>query len=86
LWLERLIASLIANAPKLHVEQEVLHGDLQRKYSDLGDIHTLTPKTKEDIEFQRGLIVKLNPEKFTCLEIVLYGSVWTLTTNTSRPQ
>jgi hypothetical protein len=30
LWLERLIASLIANAPKLHVEQEVLHGDLQR--------------------------------------------------------
>jgi hypothetical protein len=27
-------------------------------------MHTLTSKTQEDIEFQRGLIVKLNPEKF----------------------
>jgi hypothetical protein len=38
--------------------QGVLHGDLQRLDYDLSDIHTLTLKIKEDIEFQRGLIVK----------------------------
>ncbi len=51
LWSDRLIASLIANAPELHFEQEVLHGDLPGLHSDLGN---------EDIEFQIGLIVKLN--------------------------
>jgi hypothetical protein len=30
---------------------------------DLGDMYTLTPKIKEDIEFQRGIIVKLKPRK-----------------------
>jgi hypothetical protein len=64
LWSDRLIASLIANAPELHFIQEVHHGDLQGFYSDLGDMHTLTLKIKEDIEFQIGLIVKLNPGKF----------------------
>jgi hypothetical protein len=29
----------------------------------MGDRYTLTPKTKEDIEFQRGIVVKLKPEK-----------------------
>jgi hypothetical protein len=42
----------------------VLPGDLQRFYADLGDMHTLTPKTKEDIKFQKWLIVKVNPGKF----------------------
>jgi hypothetical protein len=31
----------------------------------MGDIHTLTLKIKEDIEFLRGMNVKLNPEKFS---------------------
>jgi hypothetical protein len=65
LWSDRLIASLIANAPELHFGQEILHGDLKRFYSDLGDMHILNPKNKEDIEFQKGLIVKLNPEKIS---------------------
>jgi hypothetical protein len=64
LWSDRLIEILIANPSKLHFEQEVLYGDLQRLYSYLRDMYTLTPKTKEDIEFQRGLIFKLNPRKF----------------------
>jgi hypothetical protein len=42
----------------------LLHGDLQRLYYYLSDMYTLTPNIKEDIEFQRGLIVKLKPEKF----------------------
>jgi hypothetical protein len=45
--------------------QEMLHGDLQRFDSDLGDMNTLTPKTKEDIEFQIGLIVKPNGGNFS---------------------
>jgi hypothetical protein len=60
LWSDRLIASLIAIAPRLHFGQEVLHGDLQRLDYDLGDIPTLNLKIKEDIEFQRGINVKLN--------------------------
>jgi hypothetical protein len=43
----------------------MLHGDLQRLYYDLGDMHTLTLKIKEDIEFQTGLIIKLNSGKFS---------------------
>jgi hypothetical protein len=41
----------------------VLHSDLQRLYYDLGDMHILTLKIKEDIEFQKGINVKLNYEK-----------------------
>jgi hypothetical protein len=51
--------NLIPTAPELHFGQGVLHGDLQRLDSDLGDMNTPTPKIKKDIEFQRGLIVKL---------------------------
>jgi hypothetical protein len=29
----------------------------------MGDMYTLNPKIKEDIEFQRGINVKLNSEK-----------------------
>jgi hypothetical protein len=64
LWSDRLIGILIANSSKLRIGQEVLHGDLQRLDHDLGDMHTLTLKIKEDIEFQRGISVKLNPGKF----------------------
>jgi hypothetical protein len=32
--------------------------------NELGDILTLTLKIREDIEFQRGMIVKLKPEIF----------------------
>jgi hypothetical protein len=39
----------------------VLHGDLKEFYYDIDDMHTLTLKIKEDIEFQRGINVKINP-------------------------
>jgi hypothetical protein len=63
LWSDRLIEILIANPSKLHFKQEVIHGDLQRWYYDLDNINALTLKIKEDIEFQRRIIVMLNPEK-----------------------
>jgi hypothetical protein len=59
---DRLIEILIANPSKLHIGHEVLHGHLQRLDYDLGDRYTLTPKIKEYIEFQKGIIVKLKPE------------------------
>jgi hypothetical protein len=67
LWSDRLIEILIANPSKLRFGQEVFHGDLQGLDYDLGDIHTLTLKIKEDIEFQRGINMKLNPGNFSCL-------------------
>jgi hypothetical protein len=65
LWSDRLIEILIANRSKLHFGQEVLHCDLQGLDYDLDDIHTLTPQIKEDMEFQRGLNVKLKPRKIS---------------------
>jgi hypothetical protein len=64
LWSNRLIKILIPNAPELHFGQVLLHRNFQRLEYDLGDFYTLTLKVKEDIEFQRGLTVKLKPEKF----------------------
>jgi hypothetical protein len=64
LWSDRLIEILITNPSKLHFGQEVLYGDFQRLDYDLGDMYTLTLKINEDIEFQRGINVKLNPRKF----------------------
>jgi hypothetical protein len=64
---KRLIEILIANPSKLHFGQEVFHGDLQRLYYYLGDMHTLTLKIKEDIKFQRGINIKLNPENLLSL-------------------
>jgi hypothetical protein len=61
LWSYRLIEILIPNAPELHFRQELLHGDLQRLYYDLDNSYTLTSKIKEDIEFQREILVKLKP-------------------------
>jgi hypothetical protein len=43
----------------------VLNCDLQGLEFDLGDMHTLTLKIKEDIEFQKGINIKLNPRKFS---------------------
>jgi hypothetical protein len=43
----------------------MLHGDLKRLDYDLGAMGTLTPQIKDDIEFQRGLVIKLNPGKFS---------------------
>jgi hypothetical protein len=80
LWSDKLIEILIANPSKLHFEQEVIHGDLHRLDYDLGDMHTLTPKINEDIEFQKGINAKLYPEKK-----YLLSSVWTLETNTYWP-
>jgi hypothetical protein len=67
LWLDRLIEILIANPSKLHFGQDVLHVDIQRSGYDLGDMNTLTLKIKEDIKFQIGINVKLNPGKISCL-------------------
>jgi hypothetical protein len=46
-----MLATLIANAPELHFVQEAFHDNLQGLYYDIGDMHTLTLKIKEDIEF-----------------------------------
>jgi hypothetical protein len=62
-----LIEILAPNAPELYFRQELLHGDLQILDYDLGDRYTLTLKIKEDIEFQKGLIVKQNLEIFQSL-------------------
>jgi hypothetical protein len=53
----------IPKVSELHFGQGVLPDDLQKLYYDLVDMHTLTIKIKEDIEFQRGINVKLSPEK-----------------------
>jgi hypothetical protein len=82
LWLDRLIEILIANPSNLHFGQEVLHGDLHRLNYDLGDMHTLTLHIKEDIEFQRGINIKLKPGKFSKSGTELIRSVWTLKINT----
>jgi hypothetical protein len=81
LWIDRLVEILIANLSKLHFGQ-VLHGDIQRLEHDLGDMHILTLKIKEDTEFQKGISVKLNPGKFSCLQTKLISSVCTLEINT----
>jgi hypothetical protein len=65
LWSDRLIEILVANPSKLHFVQEVIYGDLQRLDYDIGDMDTLTPQIKEDIKFQRGLVIKLSSEKFS---------------------
>jgi hypothetical protein len=78
LWSDRLLKILIPNVPELHFGQGLLHGDIQRFYYDLYDRYTLNLNIKEDIEFQRGLIVKLLSWKFfQSLRIELYSSVWT---------
>jgi hypothetical protein len=69
LWSDRLTEILIPNVPKLHFGQGLLRGDIQELSYDLGDRYILTPKIKEDMEFQRGINVKLKPRKFPSLEL-----------------
>jgi hypothetical protein len=75
LWSDRLIEILIPNPPELHYGQGVLYGDIQRLYYDMGDMYLLTPKIKEDIEFQRGIIVKLKPGKSPKFRTELISSI-----------
>jgi hypothetical protein len=83
LWSDILIEIFIANPSKLHFGQDVIHGYLQRLGYDLGDTHTLTLKIIEDIEFQKGVNVKLNPGNFSpSLQTELISSVFTIETNT----
>jgi hypothetical protein len=63
LWSDRLIKIFIPNAQEIHFGQGLPHGDLQGLYYDMGDMHILTLNIKEDIEFQRGLIIKLKAGK-----------------------
>jgi hypothetical protein len=65
LWLDRLVDILIPNAPELHFVQGLLHDDLQILDYDLGDRYTLKHKIKEDIKFQRGIVVKLKSGKIS---------------------
>jgi hypothetical protein len=46
----------------------------------MGDMHTPTLKIKEDVEFQRGIVVKLKSEIF-CLKTELIIPFWTLEIN-----
>jgi hypothetical protein len=85
LWSDRLIEILIPNAPELHFRQGLLHGDIQRLNDDLVDRYILTPMIKRDIEFQRGINVKLKPRKFPKSGTKLISCVWTLKTNTFLP-
>jgi hypothetical protein len=82
LWSDRLIEILIANPSKLHFGQEVFHGDLQRLYYDLGDMHTPYPNIEEDMEFTKVLIVMQKLEDNSHLGTELYSSIWPLETNT----
>jgi hypothetical protein len=59
----------------------VLHGDLKELYYDMGDFDTLIHEIREDIEFQKGLIVKLSSGK-KIQETELISQVWTLDRNT----
>jgi hypothetical protein len=79
LWSDRLIEIIIPNVSELHFRQGLFYGDLQRSDYDLGYRYTLTPKIKEDIEFQRGIIIELNSGNEFGTELI--SSVWTLGTN-----
>jgi hypothetical protein len=79
---DRLIENLTPNAPELHFVQGLFHSDLQRLYYYMGDRYTLTPKIKEDIEFQREINVKLKPKKIPKSGTKLISSVWILKTST----
>jgi hypothetical protein len=82
LWSDRLIEILIPNAPELHFGHGLLHGDLHRFYYARGDMNTLTLQIKEDVEFQKGINIKLNTRKFSSLETELISSICSLETNT----
>jgi hypothetical protein len=51
----RPIGTTITIPLELTPGQEVLHGDLKSLHYDLGDIHDLTPRIQEVMEFQNQL-------------------------------
>jgi hypothetical protein len=46
------------NSPVHNLGQGVLQDDLETLFFDLGDMHRLTVKMEEDMEFDKGLSVK----------------------------
>jgi hypothetical protein len=62
LWLDKLIKILITNSSKIHFGLEVLDGDLQGLYYDLGDMHTPYPNIEEDMEFTKVLLEENFPK------------------------
>jgi hypothetical protein len=58
LWSDRLLETHVANPSTLHFGHGLLHGDIQRLYYGLGDIHTPYLNIEEDIEFTIVLIIK----------------------------
>jgi hypothetical protein len=50
----RLVATTIANPPEINFGHEELHDDPQTLQYHLGDMHKLTPKIQEVIEFQNS--------------------------------
>jgi hypothetical protein len=83
--LRRLVTNN-ANSPELKLGQEVSRGDLQTLHSNLLDMHRLNPDMEEDVEFKKGLSIKLNRNILKSEILCLISFVWTLETNTSRPQ
>jgi hypothetical protein len=60
---DRLIATLIANPPELHFEQEVRHGDLQYLYYQQDDMHEQQLTIEEDIILPKVISAKQKPKK-----------------------
>jgi hypothetical protein len=60
LWSIKLIATVIANPPKLDFGEGVLHGSLQTLHYDLIDMYKLTLIIQEVIVFPKWLSVKQN--------------------------
>jgi hypothetical protein len=69
LWSDRLLETLVANPSKLHFRQGLLHGDVQRLYSGLGDRNTPYPNIKEDMEFTIVLIIMQKLEEICSLKL-----------------
>jgi hypothetical protein len=82
----RLIVTLFPNQLELHFRQIVLHSDLQSFHYHLVDMHKLSPKIQDVMEFSRWLSVKQILQNSLSLEFVLYSSVCTFETNISRAQ
>jgi hypothetical protein len=58
LWSDVLLETLVAIPSKLYFGQGLLHGDLQRLYYGLGDMHTPYTNIEEDMEFTIVLFIK----------------------------
>jgi hypothetical protein len=52
-WTNREIEIIATNPPGLKPGQGVLPSDLQILHYNMGDMHNLTPKIRDDMAFQR---------------------------------